>query len=254
MSAQASQTMSRQPGLPDWLSQRWLNRMALLLVLLGLLSLLVVKLADPNTLPVRKIRVQGALAYIDEAMLHRAIDGKVNGGFFNLNVSRIREALEQLPWVQAATVRKVWPDSIVLSVQEQVPLAHWAAGGLVNTAGEVFRPVAEPTMKNLPQFSAPPGRSAALSQLYHQFNRQLVPTGLHIRRIRQNARRAVRLQLNNGILLVLGREHQRARLQRFARVYVSDMLKQVENIKRVDLRYSKGMAVQWHSKIEPKQG
>ena len=259
MNTQASQVIAGQPRLPDWLSRhslswRWVNRVAVLLLILGLLGLLVLKLADPQTLPVRKIRVQGALAHINEAMLQRAIDGKINGGFFNLDVRAIREVVERLPWVHSAVVRKVWPDSIAISVQEQVPLAYWASGGLVNSAGEVFRPVAKAAVGDLPHFVAAPGRSVAVSRLYRDFNRVLAPTGLHIARIRQDARRAIRLRLDNGILLVLGREQQHARLQRFTQVYLSAMRKQAGNIKRVDLRYSKGMAVQWHSKVKPQQG
>ncbi|HID49643.1 MAG TPA: FtsQ-type POTRA domain-containing protein [Chromatiales bacterium] len=253
MFARASQNQAVMRGGHGWaelvpalhLNSRWLVRGGLLIVVAGLLGLVLDRLADPATLPIRKIRVTGALVQVNEAMLRDTVLGKVAGGYFNIDVDAIRRTVEQLPWVKAAAVRRVWPDAISIRVVEQQPLARWAAGGLVNTQGERFHPRVASYPPGLREFSAPAGMAAVVTGHYRSLAAQLAPLDLHITRLQLDARHAIRLTLDNGIELVLGREQQTTRLQRFVRVYRKSLAGEAGRIRRVDLRYRHGMAVQW---------
>lgn len=224
---------------------QWLGR-GMLLLLCGLLAgWLLQRLADPLTLPIHKIRVQGALVHVNEAMLRQSVVDKVQGGYFNLDVAALRQTVEQLPWVKTAAVRRVWPDAVVINVIEQKPLAVWAKGGLVNSQGELFKPKNSSQPKRLPLFAAPAGMEHTVTELYRDLSAQLAPLELNIVELRLDSRRAVQLQLHNGIELVLGREERLTRLQRFVKVYNKTLAHHAARIQRVDLRYSNGMAVQW---------
>ena len=223
----------------------WLGRGVLLLLCGLLVGGLLQRLADPMTLPIHKIRVQGALVHVNEDMLRQSVVDKVQGGYFNLDVAALRQTVEQLPWVKAAAVRRVWPDAVVISVIEQQPLAVWAKGGLVNTQGELFIPKENSRSKHLPLFAAPAGMERNVTELYRDVSAQLAPLELQIVELRLDNRRAVQLQLHNGIELVLGREERLARLQRFVKVYNKTLAHHAMRIQRIDLRYSNGMAVQW---------
>jgi len=226
-------------------NSHWLGRGALLLLTAVLLGWLFQQLADPLTLPIRKIRVQGALVHVNEAMLRNSVVDKVQGGYFNIDVASLRNTVEQLAWVKTAAVRRVWPDTVVISVVEEQPLAIWTRGGLVSTEGEIFVPETSDEFKNLPEFNAPAGMQQAVTELYRDLSAQLAPMELHIVSIQLDDRRAVQLQLDNGIELVLGREERLTRLQRFAKVYNKTLAHHAARIRRIDLRYSNGMAVQW---------
>jgi cell division protein FtsQ len=230
-----------------WLrfNTHWLGRGMLVLVAGLLLGFLFQHLADPLTLPIRKIRVQGALVHVNEAMLRNSVVDKVQGGYFNIDVAFLRKTVEQLPWVKTSAVRRVWPDTVVISVVEQQPLANWAKGGLVNIDGELFEPEASNQLKQLPMFSAPAGMQQSVTELYRDLSAQLAPLELHIVSLQLDERRAVQVQLHNGIELVLGREERLARLQRFVKVYNKTLAHHATRIRRIDLRYSNGMAVQW---------
>ena len=226
-------------------NQQWLGR-AMLLLLCGLLAgWLFQRLADPLTLPIHKIRVQGALVHVNEEMLRKSVVDKVQGGYFNINVAALRQTVEQLPWVKTAAVRRVWPDAVVISVIEQQPLAVWAKGGLLNNDGELFKPKQSSRPKHLPLLAAPTGMEHNVTELYRDLSAQLAPLELRIVELQLDNRRAVQLQLHNGIQLVLGREERLARLQRFVNVYNKTLAHHAMRIRRVDLRYSNGMAVQW---------
>jgi cell division protein FtsQ len=226
-------------------NQQWLGRGMLLLLCGVLAGWLFQHLADPMTLPIHKIRVQGALVHVNEDMLRQSVVDKVQGGYFNIDVAALRKTVEQLPWVRTAAVRRVWPDAVVINVIEQRPLAIWATGGLVNDHGELFKPEESSRPKHLPLFAAPAGMEHNVTELYRDLSAQLAPLELRIVELQLDQRRAAQLQLHNGIELVLGREERLARMQRFVKVYNKTLARHTTQIRRIDMRYSNGMAVQW---------
>lgn len=241
----------RLPALP-W---RWIAAALVAAAVLAALWLLAGRLADPDTLPIRKIRVEGALAHLDEGMLRRAIAGKVQGGFFSVDVERVRQAVEALPWVRRAAVRRIWPDTLQIRVSEQQALAAWGRDALVNVQGEVFRPAADARPQGLPRLVGPAGQARIVSEYYRVFSDTLAPAGLAIAELKMDERHAFRLRLRNGIALVLGREQVEERLDRFVRVWRKALAAEAARIARVDLRYGSGLAVQWkHGKTQTTHG
>ncbi len=239
------------PRLP-W---RWLAAGLVALLIAALAAGLLARLSDPETLPITRIRVEGRIAHLDEAMLRRAVAGRMQGGFFGVDVAAVRDAVEALPWVQKAMVRRIWPDTLQIRVVEQVPLAIWNDEGLVNTQGAVFRPAADTWPADLPRFRGPAGRSEWLAARYRDFAAILQPAGLTLAGLRLDARGALRLRLANGIEVVLGREALEARLARFVRVWRKALAAEAGRIARVDLRYGSGLAVQWkHNRTQTTHG
>jgi len=234
----ARRTGSRLP----W---RWLAVGQVALLIVALAAGLLARLADPGTLPITRIRVEGRIAHLDEAMLRRAVAGRIQGGFFGVDVAKVRAAVEALPWVAHAMVRRIWPDTLQIRVTEQVPLAIWNDKGLVNRRGVVFRPEAATWPADLPHLYGPAGRGEWLVARYREFAQRLRPAGLAIAALRLDGRGAVRLRLANGIEVVLGREALTARLTRFVRIWRKALATEAGRIARVDLRYGSGLAVQW---------
>jgi len=225
-----------------------LRMLGTLLLLAGVVALLgwcLALLKDPATLPISKIRVQGAFVHLDESMLHRAVVERENQGFFSVNIDAVKQRVEQLPWVEQVSVRRIWPDTLGIEVVEQKALARWASGGLVNDTGRSFNPAADSYPSGLPLFSGPENMLAVMVEQYRRNSVLLVTAGLSITGLAINSRRALTLQLNNGIELVLGRKRTQARLQRFIAVYRKLLATRRDEIVRVDLRYSNGMSVQW---------
>jgi cell division protein FtsQ len=62
-------------------------------------------------------------------------------------------------------------------------------------------------------------------------------------------RRAWHLQLDNAVLLELGRADAWQRLQRFVRAYPSIFAGRLDDLQHVDLRYSNGFSVYWKQAI-----
>lgn len=224
------------------------NRAALFVLALTLAILAawgIAVLRDPNTLPLKTVRIEGAFTHVSQQELQQAVTGAVNGGFLTVNVAAIRAAAKRLPWVRDATVRRVWPDTLRVNVVEQAPVANWGEQGLVNADGEIFTPPAASFPPNLPELRGPQETAPAVLAQYRAMSKTLAPLGLRIARLELDERRAWRATLDNGMELMLGRADAYARLLRFAQVYHGLLAAQAPRVARVDLRYSNGLAVRF---------
>ena len=213
-------------------------------VLAGAVVWGVERLRDPHTLPLRAVQVEGEFRHLSEVELQQAVLPHVRGGFFTVDVARVQRAAQSLPWVQQASVRRVWPDTLQVHVVEQRAVARWGGQGLLNAEGELFRP-AENLPEGLPELHGPEGREAAVLLQYGDALRLLAPGGLKVARLVQDERRAWTLELEGGVTLALGRGDPNARLARFVRVYPTVFAERAARLRAVDLRYSNGFAVRW---------
>ncbi|MCA1978052.1 MAG: cell division protein FtsQ/DivIB [Thiobacillus sp.] len=195
------------------------------------------------------LEVKTPVAHVTEAQLRLVAERKVRGTFFTVDLERVRHSLEKLPWVREARVERRWPDTLVVSLVEHVPLARWNDNALVNGDGEVF---VAAVSGRLPRLDGPDGSSAEVVDAYRRFGALLAPLGMRIEELRLSPRRAWRMQLDSGMTLALGRERTEARLARFVELYPrlfgarqSDGGEAVAAITpaAVDLRYPDGFAV-----------
>lgn len=209
------------------------------------IALGLVQIQQPDTLPIRKIHAQGTFEHISENALRSVVGQTLAGGYFTVNVDEVQHAVTALPWVAEASVRRVWPDTLAISVTEQQAIAQWAKGGLVNQQGVLFKPEVITFPMNLPVLDGPVGMERNLTEYYRLAQKIIEPLSLHIHQLHMDSRHAIRLKLSNGIELILGREHTQSRLQRFARVYSKVLATRSADIERIDMRYSNGLAVGW---------
>ena len=209
-------------------------------------------LSNPSTLPVNKIQVHGAFVNVDETMLHSAVSGVVAGGYFNVDVGRVREVVEQLPWVNEASVRRVWPDTLSVSVVEQKPVAISKKTGLINAKGDVFKPLNNKLPTSLPIFDGSAKLNKMMLSKYYEMSEVLVRINRKITYLKIDARHAVELKLDNGLKVVLGREDNMHRLERLMSIYNKVLISRVNDIEVIDLRYTNGMAIGWKSNLKSK--
>lgn len=230
---------------------QWLLPVALAMVLASAVLWLADRPEDRPLFPLRAVSLGGELRHVAEADLRRAIAPHLDGGLLALDVGRIRRAVEALPWVQRASVRRIWPDTLTIEIQEQRPLARWGNGALVNSRGQVFRPRTLPD--GLAQLSGPAERREAVVRLYKALGPALAQFGLSVAELRLDARGAWRLRLDNGAQLELGTHAIEARLGRFLGA-LPQLTRPPERVPaRVDLRYPNGFAIQWRSVDEARE-
>lgn len=191
--------------------------------------------------PLRRVELAAAPLRVSQEGVQRVVREQVRGNFFTVDLARVRQGFEGLPWVRKVSVRRQFPWTLRVEIEEQVALARWNKTALVNTHGEVF--VAE-TSEKLPEFIGPPERAAEMAQRYAEWVDVMRPLGQRIAQVNLSPRYAWQVRLESGTVLELGREQMQERLARFARVYPYSLGAGGPQLRRVDLRYRNGFAVQ----------
>lgn len=197
--------------------------------------------------PLRSIRVEGELTHVVRADVVGALQGRLSGTFFNMDLDAVRAQFETIPWVRRAEVRRLWPDRLEVRLEEHVALARWGQaddGRLVNTHGEVFN---GRTDASLPLFAGPAGTEKELTQRYATFRSLLGPLSLEPRAVVLSPRYSWQLRLSNGLAVQLGRDADKDkvadRLARFVGIYPRTLAPLSRRLDYVDLRYSNGFAL-----------
>jgi cell division protein FtsQ len=228
-----------------WDNPAALNRLSTLLLLLtlGLAGWTVARQAVEEWLPLRTVEVRGA-PHQETRDAVPAVVATLSGGLFSVDLTAAREGFEALPWVRKATLRRVWPDSLVVTLEEHIPAAAWNDQAVLNVNGEVF-PV-RPWL-GLPRFYAPSGMEKEVASRYGEFASVLGKQGWQVTGIRVDARRAWRIVLSDGVTVELGRERLDERLRRFITFYPM-VTERVAGIRRIDMRYPNGFTVQGEAK------
>jgi cell division protein FtsQ len=225
--------------------RRWLPKLLLSGLLLGGLTLLIQQARDPRVLPIRTVGVDGEIAHLDRQRLESTVAEAVDGSFFSVNLRSIRGKLEQLPWIESASVRRVWPDTLRVKVVEQVPLAYWGKDGLVSQRGEVFRPAKLPLLEGLAVLEGADESAPRITREYRRMRTLLENTDLRLEHVWVDARQAWRLQMNGEVMVNLGRREVMPRLTRFVQLYPFLQRQARRRPQAVDLRYTNGFTVRW---------
>ena len=194
--------------------------------------------------PVHEIQVTNALREVRRAELEEVLAGRLRGNFFSINLEGIRQAVEQLPWVESAQVRKQWPDVLEVSIVEHRPFARWGKDRLLSEQGRLFAVPQALENAPLPQLDGPDSKTAEVVELYNASRALFAPVGMDVRELAMDARGSWSLGLDNGVQVIVGRDDARSRLARFARVLPQLTRTQVPLV-RADLRYTNGFALEW---------
>lgn len=231
---------------------RTLTGLFLLVGLTGLVIAGIQMLQDPYRFPLQVVKVDGELKYLERDRVKAAVIPLIDGGFFTADVSGIQQAVQALPWVYRVEVRRSWPATLRVFITEQEPVAQWGERGYLNRLGESFFPETRVVEDVLPQLSGPEGRAVRVLKEFNRMVRRLQPLGLSVTELSLDDRRAWRLVLDNRLELALGRTDKDRRLQRFIKVFPVLFAGKVENLMRVDLRYSNGFAAHWRAAADLK--
>ncbi len=199
----------------------------------------------PDTLPIREVRVLGEFRHLAPARLEQGVADRAAGGFFGVDVEGIRRALLDEPWVREVSVRRVWPDTLQVTVREQVPVARWGRRALINGAGELFRPDPATIPPRLVQLDGPAGSQREALERMRALQALLQPLGLALARLQMDRRGAWSFRLQGGPRVMVGRGDFEPRVLRLVRIWPRVLQPRAAEIERIDLRYANGLAVRY---------
>ena len=227
---------------------RWLTGVAVLAI--GAVGLGWV--ARQPYFALHQIRIEGDVARNSASTIRANAAPRLAGNFFSLDLQRARGAFESVPWVRRAVVRKVWPDRLVVSLEEHRAAALWATDDgndkLVNSFGEVFEAnIGDVEDESLPRLAGPDAASPRMLSLYRRLNPVLARLRAgDIEQLHLSGRGSWRAELEGGAAIELGRGTDNEvleRAERFVRTLPQVTGQYQRPLEYADLRHVDGYAV-----------
>ena len=221
---------------------------ALLAVMIALgVSLPII--AGVVTFSVQSVRIGGEFVRVSKADIERAVEPLLTPGLIRIDVDALRQAALDVPGVREATVRRVWPDRLEISVIERIAVARWANGGYLESDGTHFAPADGATDDSLPMLAGPEGLQRRVLELHAALERVLAPLGIPLVATELTQRGVLYATLHGGPRLVMRPEA----VERNVGVYVITLVEVVagrlHELERVDFRYPTGFAVRMRADI-----
>lgn len=199
---------------------------------------------SPFNYPVRHVAVEGTFAHLGYEELQMVITPIVSRGFFNFSVNQLRQSIVTIPWVADVSVKRLWPDKVIVKIQEQIAYATWNNQALLNSQGELFYPDKKTYPEDIPELIGPQDQLQMILSNYNRINEMLQAFGVTLKKLEVSSRGAWQMVLSNQIQVMMGREDLWKRVKRFINVYPK-VFDQGNIANLVDFRYPNGMAVKW---------
>ena len=251
----------RQPATPNAASAsavpvdvRLMNAIAVAVFALALVALVAAGFAWVARRPAFQfsdVRLEGDLQRNSVTTVRANAMPHLAGNFFTMDLGHTRAAFEQVPWVRHAVVRRVWPDKLVVALEEHQPVALWEgdenSDKMVNSHGEVFEAnVGDVEDDSLPQFAGPEGTSAQVLEMYRRLQPMFAQVDAEVTALRLSGRGSWKVDLDDGAAIELGRGTQdevTERTTRFIRTLPQVLRKFNAPLESADLRHAEGYAV-----------
>lgn len=242
---------TRRPAAqqPKWKwNFSWLNRKFAVVVFVLALAIGLYLVSEPLVKvferPIKSVVVEGEFNLITKARATELIGGEIDGDFLQLNLMRLKEALLTDPWVEKVTLNRRWPDTLVVKITEQKPIARWG-DGFLNQRGEIVRVEDATKLSGLPWLQGNEADAIEILQQYQDLSQILRSRGLEVLALKCDNKKSWRLTIKNHVEIALGRDQVMEKIRRFVTVYDTKLNSVWTDVKAIDLRYSNGVAVRW---------
>ena len=232
-------------------SLKLMDRKKILLVLTGFLLLCFGVFLQQNfdravgfiNRPISKVRIENQWQHIREEEVSWLLAEFMGAGFFNFDMDGVKRILEQHSWVQHATIKKLWPESISLHITEQVAIAQWGHSQLLSQNGETFKPIGIESLNALPLLNGPEESQLRVMEQYQAISQLLLPSALRLTGLTLTLRGSWELVLNEELTVAAGRTDVFEKLQRFVEFYAGQPATRTVGYRSIDLRYDNGIAI-----------
>jgi len=197
--------------------------------------------------------IESTFQRVTPIQVEAALAPELENGFWSLDLESLRERLRALAWVDSVSLRRRWPDVLVVRISEHRAAARWGDKGLLNTRGELFAERPPHGFPELPLLDGPPGSEREVAKVYLAMRDRLLESGLAIERLQLDERGSWRLLLATGQEVRFGRNDVHERIDRFFSVAAPALARELHRVSYVDLRYTNGFAVGWRDETQSEE-
>lgn len=194
----------------------------------------------------KNVKVKGIEQMTDGDVMGRACPFLKDGSIFGVDVEKLKTAVAKHPFVREVRVKRVFPFSLVIDVQEKKPSALWVSRDgsiqVLDEDGLPFRALMKEKTKGLVMINAPDRQEAQKAfKTLNAWAGEGIVNRSGIQEIVFN-QGDVTIMADEAVEVVLGKEDQKERLKR-AFAVLEDAKKRGLLIRYIDARFEKGAIV-----------
>jgi cell division protein FtsQ len=194
---------------------------------------------------IRQVQLQGDLRYLDAESLTRDLSIRFNGNYLETTLGQVISEVESHPWIAAASARRVWPDTLLIEITEQRPVAIYNDTQYLGLSGDLFEPP-KPVNEPLPRLYGALSETMQVYSHYGVFSDRLSDFSKVIS-VSRGHDMGWQITLENGINVQLGRNDILGRLSRARDVLDRLDGEKLAKLQEIDARYDNGIALAWRA-------
>ena len=259
--------------------------LASLLLLVSAVMFAFDQLFSPDSFQVEELRISTDFEQLQPQQIRERVLPLIQNNYFAVDLKKVEQVVENIPWVDQVSVRRQWPRSIHIRLSEQKAIAQWGEDAYLNSRAEPFL-VSQKIIGDLPYLYGPKGTEQELLERFHDWKKRFAQKKLILERLTMSPRysyqarvfipREQQKQLTEQALmelfekkeqpvpvldwhqiapfaltLNLGKEAVEQRVDRFIAAFPQAFNEELLKVESVDLRYPNGFAVRFSEKELP---
>ncbi len=204
---------------------------------------------DYTNKPIAHVTVEGDFKYVSRDFIEALVADKLTDTFLELDIVALKKHLEKTDWIDQVVVARQWPDTLLIRIIEQQPIARWNEQSFLNFRGEIVNLSHKTELNHLPLLRAEDRYSERVLQQYVLIakllgNYKFAPLVLELDNTLSRT-----LTISPDITIRLGREATLEKVQQLMQVIQLYFVDNLQKVSVIDMRYKQSFAVGW--KISP---
>lgn len=191
--------------------------------------------------PIQWVVINGPGERVSDDQVRGRLLDQLDGGFFALDMSVLTMSVTELNWVASAELRREWPDTLHVTIQEHRPVAYWGEDQLLSDRGKLFAVQSSARIQGLPQLQGPEEQRELVISDWLDWRQQAAERGLRLTQLSLSARGSWQVVFDESVLVELGREQRQQRLSKMLKVW--PLLALDSAPATLDMRYSNGLVL-----------
>lgn len=193
--------------------------------------------------PLRGFVIDGELSAAERTELQQALATMPLHGILSTSLESVAARVKALAWAREISVRRQWPDKLVVTLHKASPVARWGEDQYLSAFGDLLS--LPDNYVGLPRFDVSVASPVAAMEVYRLLDQIAARENLAIRELRQNAQGEWSLSLVQGPEVVLGAEQLNERMHRFLLLHRRVLEGAEQTVAYIDARYANGLAVRF---------